>query len=393
MLIHTEDDEYIFVIDDHNDTRNKKPQWVVYKGDHVVIDRHGWEATHGTTPVTPPGPRPPDPSPDPPVHSVGGAPVIPVTTAEDGPFAPRMMSDRANAWVSGDHAFVFGGSRATGGPLFFQVDLRSEQVVPLGPKMDYVGETEGWLTLPDGRVVLPDGPRLRRLNVFTSEDVIVGDISVTHPGCDLWQPHASDDGQTFSATVRQLVSSGKYPYIGTVVFRQGQPELYLPAIGTLDESQISRDGQWIVIKETPEGAKEGDNDNRVISLATRETRTIRDQERALGHSDCGPDFIVGEADKPDPGACVIRYLDRLHEAPTILFHTLDMGYVSTRGGRCLWSGPTHLSLVALDGSGVTPLLEHVGGSAYDDRLKANLSPCGRVATYMLNGSVYLLVLP
>lgn len=299
-----------------------------------------------------------------------------------------MMSYWSNALVSGTTAFVFAGSRDTGGPMFFGVDLHSGHVTRIGTLTQYQGETEGWSWTPDGWIVLVEGPRLHRVNPFTGDDQVIVDISAAYPGCDLWQAHASDDGQAYSATVRRIVSEGQYPKLGTLAVRRGIPTFF-PAQGVLDESQVSRDGRWVVIKED----RGSGDDNRIISLDTRETKWLRDQERAVQHSDCGPDYVVGEADKPDPGGCVIWHLDRLNEGPRFLFQSLNLGYISCRGGKCLHSDDTHLRLIDMQTGAATVLLAHGGGSGYDDRVKANLSPCGRVATYMVNGSVYLLVLP
>lgn len=339
-----------------------------------------------TVPVPVPESPPPEPGP---TNWPRQVKVIPVTDPSDGEFAPRMMSDRANAWIQDGTAYVFAGSRNTGGPQFFGVNLASEHVTRFGTLLlPYAGETEFWYWLPDGSLMVAEGTRLHRHKSVTGGgDDVVMDASAATPNAymiDQW--HSSDDGTTHSATVKNAA----YQKIGTVTSFRGKLE-YWPTIGVLDESQVSRSGRHVVIKED----RGSGDDNRIINLATRETRWLTDQNRAIGHSDCGPDFLVGEADKPDPGACVIWYLDRLNEAPRILFLTTNMGYVSVRGGRCLHSGDTHLSLVALDGSGLTPLIDHGvrAGINYDLRVKANLDPTGRVATYMVNGQVKLLVLP
>jgi hypothetical protein len=80
-----------------------------------------------------------------------------------------------------------------------------------------------------------------------------------------------------------------------------------------------------------------------------------------------------------------------------LFTTWNMGYVSLRGGRCLHSDATHLSLVDLESGQRTPLVAHGNvGNDYDSRVKANLDPTGRVACYMTNDGrrfdVWLLAL-
>jgi hypothetical protein len=291
-----------------------------------------------------------------------------------------MMSDRANAWISGQTAYVFAGSVASGGPQFFGVDLATGAVSHMGQMVPYIGETEFWYWTPDGWVMIGVGSHLHRVNPFTGDDEIVLDISATHPGHTLDQWHSSDNGTTHSATVKDP----SYQKVGTVTMHNGKQD-YWPKVGVLDESQVRRDGRGVCIKEN------GD-DNRYIDLDTRETTWLRDHQRAIGHSDCGPDYVVGEADKPDPGGCVIWYFDRLNSGPTFLFPTLNLGYVSTRGGRCLHSGDTHLSLIDLQTGAATPILEHGAhaGNDYDLRVKANLDPSGRIATYMLRGSVYLV---
>jgi len=319
-----------------------------------------------------------------PVPVTGTNRVIRVTQDSDGQFAPRMMSDRANAWISGGEALVFAGSRDTGGPRFFAVDLSSEQVTRRDDLIcPYQGETEFWYWTPDGKLMIGAGLQLHRVDPRNGSDDVVMDASFI-PGAhmiDQW--HSSDDGNTHSATVKDE----GYQKVGTATMHSGKLD-YWPAMRVLDESQVSRDGHHVVIKEN--------DDNRIINLDTRETVWLRDHDRALGHSDCGPDFIIGEADKPDPGACIIRYFDKLHASPVILFNTTNMGYVSTRGGRCLHSDDIYLSLVALDGSGTTPLVEHGANTHpgdpdyYDLRVKTNLDHTGQVGCYMIRGRIFLI---
>jgi len=306
-----------------------------------------------------------------------------------------MMSYWANAFASGGStAWVFAGSLASGGPIFWEVDLRTRRSIPRGPlAVSYHGETEGWYWDAAGAIYLIDGPRFRRVDPFTGSDQILYDLS-TDPrfdNCVLWQPHSSPSGRTHSATVQRRVPDGPYPNIGTVVFHDGVLD-YFEAHGLLDESTVVGD-DWVCIRETPEGQK--GEDNRVIHLRTRETRLIKDAERALGHSDAGTDWMVGEADKPDPGQCGWWDLTqpltpgRFHP----LFDTLNMGYVSVRGDRILHSSDLELRLIDRLSGTITPLYAHGGGTAYDDRVKANLDPSGTLACYMSGGQIYLLPLP
>lgn len=314
-----------------------------------------------------------------------------------------MMSYWANAWVDTDGSIVVFCGHESGHPQFFRVGPDPRVVQRLGDLgVPYRGETEGWYFGADGSLYVYDGPRFRRINPFKGKDEVLYDISTVQgipTGTILWQPHSSRDGRVHSATVQQVVSDGPYPKIGTVVCRFGEVEYY-PAKGKLDESALSGDGTYLIIKEGYDrGLPELSEDNRIINLSTRNTRYILDAERAIGHSDCGSSFVVGEADKPDPGMCGWWDLngplniERFHP----LFETLNMGYIAVSGERILHSGPTQLRLIDRHTGAQTTLLDHGGGTAYDERVKANLSPDGRVACFMSSfggprQDVYLLIL-
>lgn len=368
---------------------------------NAIRDSDEWRAGHGGGVPSSPSPSAPVPASPPAVGAgrpaAGGGRVIQVTDAGDGVFVNRGYSYWSQAWISGDVVYVFAG-QAAGSPRFFRVALGSGQVDRLGPLIPHNSDGEGWYWDAAGWIYLLEGPRLRRVNPFTQEDVVVFDISEDHPGCELWQAHSSDDGRAHSATVRDAAHptpGGSYPNIGTIVYRDGQP-IYFPAQGVLDESQITPDGVFLVIKE--------DDDNRIINLDTRETRHIADRERAIGHSDCGPGFVVGEADKPDPGACVYWDLRQplTIERCRLLYLTTNMGHASYKAGRLLLSDAEALYDVALDGSGRTRLISHAmvvtdQDRAYDFQVFANLDPTGRVACYLTNNGtdrldVFLLVL-
>lgn len=363
--------------------------FVVYLADTMTPIWGSMQYEAGHEVILPPASEPPvPPAPTVPIPAVGAGRVIRVTDERDGELLPRMYSYWSNAVIIGLHAFVFVG-HAGGSPKFFDVDLVTGTVVRLGSPLPYLSEGEGWYWNIEGSLYLLEGPRLRIGNPFTGDDRVVFDISETHPGCRLWQAHSSDDGRVHSATVERIVSDGPYPRLGTVVVYEGR-QMFFPGDGALDESQVDRGGEFLIIKE-------GD-DNRIITLRSRETRRLSDADGAVGHSDCGDGFVVGEDNQH--GACVLWDL-RQPLTPgnrRTLFSTWNMGHVSVRGDRCLLSDGTHLSLVALDGSGVTPLLEHgMTGGGYDAQVKANLDPSGRVATYMSNVAgrldVYLVRLP
>lgn len=310
---------------------------------------------------------------------------IKITDERDGELLNRSYSYWPTCFQEPDGSVLMFVGHADGQPRFFNVNLESRTVLRLGALLPYVGTGEGWYFDRDGFMYLCDGPLLRRVHPLTGSDVVVLDISASLPGSRLWQAHSSDDGTTHSATVERITSDGPYERLGTVVQRHGALR-FIARQGTLDESQVDASGRYLVIKE--------DDDNRILDLVDGSERRITNAEGALGHSDCGSGVAVGENDQI--GACVSMDLATLQQRS--LFSTWNMGVVSVRAGRCIVTDQTHVKLVALDGSGVRPLVEHgMQGSGYDFLCRANLDPTGRVAMYVSNAAggrmdAYLLAL-
>jgi len=316
--------------------------------------------------VVEPEPAPPGPTPP------GQVRVVKVTGPEDGQLLNRGYSYWSQVWLNGAHALLFCG-HADGHPRFFHVDLHNWTVERLGSLVPYGGTGEGWYFDNLGRVYLTDGPRLRRYDLATGQDEVIFEDPT--PNCRLWQAHSSDDGAAHSATLQAIVDDGPYLNLGTVVYRNGARQ-YFPALGALDESQIDTSGRWLLIKE--------DDQNRVIDLETGRDARISDADGAVGHSDCGAWYVVGEDDQH--GACVLWDLSALTRRE--LFKTWGMGHVSVRAGRCLLSGSQALSLVPLGGGEPQHLVDHdmVSDGTYDTQVFANLDHTGRVAAYMSNAA-------
>lgn len=328
--------------------------------------------------------RPAAPSPAPASsHSARGR-EIRVTTERDGELLNRTYSYWSTAYMENVQTVTLFVGHADGQPRFFRVNLDTQAVTRLGPLLGYQGTAEGWYWDLWGRIYLCDGPRLRRVNPFTGDDTVVMDVSGSSPTWRLWQAHSSDDGTVHCATVQQVVADGAYPKIGTVVQHRGALRLYA-AEGVLDESHVTADGRFLLIEE--------DDGNRIIELDTARDQRLSNAEGALSHLDCGNSFAIGEDDQR--GACT--YLDLRTMERRVLFETWNQGVVSVKGGRCVVTDGTQIRQVALNGSGVTPLLEHgMQGSGYDFTARASLDPSGRVLTYLSNKAgrmdAYLYVL-
>lgn len=315
--------------------------------------------------------------------------LIRVTNEGDGNLINRGYAYYSQAWIGGSGTiYTFVGVRGSL-PQFFAISPQGE-VQRMGALVPYPGEAEGWHWDREGWIYLTEGARLLRYNPFTRAEVVVLDITQSSPHHDLWQAHSSDDGRTHSATVRQMVSEGAYPHVGTIVSRNGIVR-YFEAEGGLDESILSADGRFLIIQEN--------NNDRVVDLDTGEVRRLRDEDGALAHIDTGPGYMVGESDKPDPGCCA--YYDLLLPlelaARRVLFTTLNMGHVSVKGGRCLNADAWSLYDVNMVTREKTWLIDHgMHGSGYDYQCMANLDPTGRVVTYLSNAAgrfdLYVLIL-
>lgn len=317
--------------------------------------------------------KPPAPVPVPPPPSSTGP--IRVTDERDGELLNRGYAYWSACHVGSDGLVTLFVGHADGRPKFFRVNLGTGHVERLGAMLGYGGTGEGWYFDQAGYIFLCDGPRLRRVHPFTGHDTVVMDISSLHPGYRLWQAHSSIDGTVHSATVEHVVSEGAYPKIGTVAQRHGGLMLFT-AEGNLDESHISGDGWTLLIEES--------HGNRIIDLGTREEQRLTNEQGALAHLDCGPDFAVGEDDQR--GACTwlnLRTLER-----RVLFETWNQGVVSMKGGTCIVTDATHVKRVSLDGwHGVTRIAEHgMTGGDYDRTARANLDPTGRVAMWISNAA-------
>lgn len=336
----------------------------------------------GRKPKPPKPPAPIDPAPiEPPP-----APAGPLARGElvqiPGPFHPRLYSYWANAFVGRDNViYVFGGHQQAGPYLY---EIRDGRLA-VHSALPGSGTTEGWYwDARLARIYQPEGPRLMLLDPFSGARETVMDISALYPGCRVFQTHSSDDGRVHSATAQSLVD---WKFIATVVFINDAPA-HWKAEGVIDESQITPDGKYIIIKETNADFQLY---NRIIKLPYEFEFQLGPQER-LGHSDCGNGFIIGE--DSHLGAAV-RY-DLETRKRKEIFGTWNMGHVSVRGNCALFSrheeGKLELFEFFPEGGGSSTYIFNHGikSNDYDLQVRANLSPCGRVAAFTMNGDLWVL---
>lgn len=324
-------------------------------------------------PTRPPAPAPlPDPTPLPAERRI-----LPITDALDGQILNSGQSYWPQAWINPriGAVFVLVGHQ-DGYPRFFKVTRSSGRVERLGPLLRFRGTGEGWFWDREGRITLCQGARLLRVDPLhlgvPGQEAVLIDISSSHPGCDLWQPHSSADGSVHTATIRRVVAEGRYPYLGTIIQGRDRQDVLPVEREPLDESDIDASGRWVLIKEGP------GPDNKLVDRQTGQVTWIADHDRAMGHSAMGSGVVVGEADKPDPGQCGIWDLaSRTYRG---LYNTWNMGHVSVQAGRCVISDGEGVSLLDL-GSGQRT---HLADAAMPDDagLQASLDPTGSVVVYV-----------
>jgi len=342
-----------------------------------------------------------------------------ITNASDGPILPTGYSywRGINAHEGRTALCVFLGTdrnRGGQGPSLWRVDKGSGEVTPCGPVLpaDHplmwsTGETWYWSACNPALLYACDLEHLYRINVETQAVETVIDITPYRAlGKVLWQFHSSADDRTHSATWKDATT---YQPQGCIVYREGCVNPWLgvyPATGALDECQIDKSGEWLVIKENLDG-KDGE-DNRIIRVADGHERVLMDRDGAAGHSDCGYGYMVAADNWNDkPNALRLWQLDGSEPQGRIVYHSpvwdVELNHVSHCNARhgspddqwVLGSGATRtvgpraneLVIVPLDGSlevcVIAPTMT-TGDITYDALPKANLDSAGEWALWTSN---------
>ena len=160
----------------------------------------------------------------------------------------------------------------------FSVDKASGRVQKVRALPFHVtGEGCYWSFQQPHTIFVPQGNRLVAYDVMSGEsrDTVTAASPIT-------QCHSSLDGRVHSFTIAG--SAG--------VSRDGAIRVFPPQ-AAYDECQIDKSGRWLLIKE-------GDG-NRIVDLDTGKEFVIANAAGAVGHSDMGWGYVVGEEDQSDPG--------------------------------------------------------------------------------------------
>src|SRR5688572_12143621 len=267
-----------------------------------------YQSKHGTTPAPPP----PSPPPSPP--GAGGF----VEHASSRVVRPRLSREQIAAFLPVDAGpFIFPGYGTRGirltGPrdglvrpigmsywpnvnhhagrpellailslndtlTLFSVDKGSGRVHKVRALPFHVtGEGCYWSFREPHTIYVPQANRLVAYDVVSGQ----GRDAVT-AAAPIRQCHSSADGRAHSFTIEGAAG----------VARDGAIRVFRPQ-AAYDECQIDKSGRWLLIKEG-----EG---NRIVDLDSSNEFVITNAAGAVGHSDMGWGYVVGEEDQSDPG--------------------------------------------------------------------------------------------
>jgi hypothetical protein len=282
--LRTRDGHLVFA---DQDDGNSVVYLITPSGLRPIWDAWSWQASTGLTfPEPAPGPIgvPPLPPVGPAVGTGVSGQVIRVTADSDRPrpvgmaYWPVINNHAGQAMLRvlvslADALTLFYVDKASG------VVSRGE-TLPLPPN---TGEFCYWSFSDPDLFYFPSGNVLFSYHVVTGElrEVVTAPVPIT-------QCHSSADGRSHSCTMDG----------GAAVSREGRITTY-PSAGSYDECQIDKSGEWLLIKE---GA-----DNRVVHLSSGRMWTITDKGLAVGHSDMGWGYMVGEDDQTNPGGVFRRW--------------------------------------------------------------------------------------
>ena len=210
---------------------------------------------------------------------------IRVTSAADGDVHPLGMAywPNVNNHASRGSMHVF--LSVNGALTLFSISKRTLAVQNLGP-LPFHGTGEGcyWSLSEPDVLYVPREKQLLRYNVDSRTEEVACEATT-----NIYHCHSSYDGRVHSMELEG----------GPAVYRNGTFTRWSPR-GDFDEVQVDKSGRWLHIKEGPPPAVA---DNRFIDLDTGKEFIILNQDGALGHSDMGFGYAIGEDDQaPAPGA-------------------------------------------------------------------------------------------
>ncbi|MFP5260852.1 MAG: hypothetical protein ACLGJB_02970, partial [Blastocatellia bacterium] len=226
------------------------------------------------------------------VDPVFGTTIMRVTDQNDGAFNANQYSYYPSLNKNNTRLFITAGGRATlysFDPVRFKISNKRRLFLSEPRGGHSPGAEDAIWSGVDPDVILGhDGLKLWAYNVAADTYALVKDFSAALPPCELWQMSRSIDDNVFAFTLRR---NGKP--VGYIAWRRDADSLYKAETENLDEVQVDKSGQYLVVKQDP--ARAAGVEVRVVDLQTRAAEDLTDSapDYAPGHSDNGAGSVVG----------------------------------------------------------------------------------------------------
>lgn len=175
--------------------------------------------------------------------------------------------------------------------------------------------------------------KLYSYNTSNSSYTLIHDFGTAYPNIFLQQMSRSVNDTTFAFTYKENIN---YTNIGYIVLRASNNQADTGNMATLDEVQVDKTGNYLVIKTGQSGA--GVIEVEILDLLNGNKQYLTDNgpDYAPGHSDNGTGFVIG-ADNWN-NAYTFRTLTNPHTFYNVIDYNND------------WSQGTHVSMLADDES-------------------------------------------
>ncbi|HVG17797.1 MAG TPA: fibronectin type III domain-containing protein [Blastocatellia bacterium] len=336
------------------------------------------------------------------VDPVFGTTIMRVTDENDGAFNatnysywPSFNKDSTRLYI------VAGGQTAlySFDPVNFRISNKRRLFLsnpPTGGVPD--AEDAIWSGVDPNVILGHDGLKIWAYNVATNTYSLVKDFTGELPAGYISQMSRSIDDNVFGFTLKNA-SGG---LVGYAAWRRSNNSIYRVDTRNLDEVQVDKTGQYLVVKQDPASAS--GVEVRVVNLLTRSVEDLTDSspDYAPGHSDNGAGLVVGGDNWAN--RFTVRRLSSPHEARTVVGFGSDWSlgsHVSMLADGDEWALVStfvanglesrgvfrnELFVAAVDGSGRVRRLAHTHSEyrGYWDSPRANISRDGRYAVFTSN---------
>jgi hypothetical protein len=264
-----------------------------------------------------------------------GSTIMRVTDQNDGAFNGTNYSYWPNFNRNSTRLYIIAGGSPTlytFDPVNFRISNKRALYInrpPVGASPN--AEDSTWSGLDPDVMYGHDGLRIWAYNVVSNSYTLVKDLAGQLPAGYVWQMSKSTDDNVFAFTVKNTAGTTT----GYCAWRRNTDSLlYTTTSSELDEVQVDKSGQWLVVKTGSAGA--GQVRVKIVNIQTRAVENLVDgtPDYAPGHSDNGNGFVLGGDN------WINRFTYRRLSSPHTLFSCIDFGND--------WSVGSHVSMAQDD---------------------------------------------